>query len=133
MKESVLYPQESLRFARQIAAIAAFELGKTAQPNCLLIGEGSRADALSAVLVEKYESVARVPAQGETYALIVLLDDVETELWSAHTGKDTVVLDAAQKKGHTCCFDPSHPYRLIRVLSLEGETAEHSINLQKKE
>jgi len=115
---------EDRLFAAGIADIAAAEGQKPMESlRCLVPVSGGCADALAVVLEERLARVDRIPAAGKCYDLIVLLSEEDEAALQGSFQKGTLVLDAVPKKGHSAVFDPTVPYRRIRVLVLQGKIA----------
>ncbi|GKH50721.1 MAG: hypothetical protein MRZ28_07620 [Oscillospiraceae bacterium] len=112
--------------ARQLVRIARIECGQPLErAEALVFGQTPCAAALAEEL--KDMGTARVtladglPAQGESYDLILLLQGMDPERLGAIARPGALVIDACREKNSEWIIhDPSLHYRRIRVISTAG-------------
>ena len=111
-------------FACGIAEIAAAEVSvPISSCRCLVPREGDAADAVAEVFLRRCERVDREGENGTVYHLIVLLHENDESALCGFFHRETLVLDAVQTPRHTAVFHPNVPFRRIRILALQDNTA----------
>jgi len=109
---------KALLFAERVTAIAFFEWKQNEQTaSCLVIGENEEADALTSLLKTRCRETDRIPESEKTYDIIFLTEGCDIHLLKNMADRETLVVDAAVSK-EIRYFDPSLPFRQVRVISL---------------
>lgn len=107
-----------LIFAKRVVEIVFFEWGQNEQTaTCLVLGQNEEAEAVAALLKTRCRETDREPRDKKIYDIIILTELYDVHLLKNMTDSKTLVADAAMSK-KVRYFDPSLPFRQVRVVSL---------------
>lgn len=126
------FGDKSLLFSKRVADIALFEWKENEQTaSCLVIGENEEAKALTMILETRCREADRIPVPQKTYDIIFLTDAYDIHQLKGIADRETLVVDASVSKA-VRYFDPTLPFRQVRIVSLAEENTKYGQNRYQK-